>query len=231
MNRIVFLLVLVGAVVAISLSSCSDQPSTLKTLELTPRAHFTGRHFFGGDKGLCISSVSVPGTPFSAGFNQVMVGHDNFFVSGTFCDRLRALTFRGVVDFDLSQFDSIVSANLMFDTQRSAERTGDGTLGRNPPKSFANTLGLVTSPVNLTRLDYDTDAPLGPGPLFDVAVTQQVKSWLDGSHPNNGFVLAGPLGLPGHSDPHENNEVKLSWYGNFKLRIVYKPASNPRAPQ
>ena len=45
------------------------------------------------------------------------------------------------------------------------------------------------------------------------------------------FVLAGPTGLVDLNNLPENNEGKLSWYGNFKLRIVYNPALNPRAPQ
>ena len=235
MNRISLFQKLAIVFIAIgvfALTTCSDPPTRIKTLELTGKNLFTSKFRFGGDKGFCISSVSVPNTPFSAGSNEVMVGHDNFFVSGTFCDRLRALTFRGHVDFDVSQFDSIINANMVYDVLASAERTGDGTIGRTPPKSFANVLGLQTSPVDIFRLNFDSDAPLfDNGPSFDIAVTRQVQSWLDGSHVNEGFILAGPLPLPDHNDPHENNEVKLSWYGNFRLRISYNPAANPRAPQ
>jgi hypothetical protein len=159
-----------------------------------------------------------------------MVGFDNRYSSTFLCDELRALTFRGLIDFDVSQFDSIVSASLTFEAQRSIERI-HATTGQVPPKSYANALGLAISPIT-RHLFYDTEAPLiGSGPSINVAVTQQVKSWLDGSHANNGFVVAGPYDLPSLSDYRENNEAKMTWYGNFKLRIVYKPASNPRAPQ
>jgi hypothetical protein len=158
-----------------------------------------------------------------------MVGFDNFFDGGFFCDRIRAQVFRGLVEFDVSQFDSIVSASLIFETQSSIERINE-TVGQNPPKSFATVLGLATPPLT-GKLLFDTDSPLSGGPAFDVGVTGQVKSWVDKSHANSGFVLAGPTDLVDPGNPPENNEARVSWYGNFKLRVVYNPTQNPRAPQ
>ena len=214
---------------ALSFAGCGGSSTTLKTLELTPKGTFQGKNFFGGQQGLCISGSVLSNVTFLSGPDQLMVGFDNLYNRGMLCDELRALTFRGLIDFDVSQFDSIVSANLIFETQTSIERI-HATTGQHPPKSYANTLGLAFLPIT-RRLDYDTGAPLDPGPSHNVGVTSQVKSWLDGSHPNNGFVLAGPFDHPTLSDYRENNEAKMSWYGNFKLRIVYSPASNPRAPQ
>ncbi|HVF30852.1 MAG TPA: hypothetical protein VNA22_07775 [Pyrinomonadaceae bacterium] len=211
------------------LTSCTDPPTTLKTLDLTPSTLFVGRPMFGGKRGLCVNADPPPPSTFSAGANQLMVGFDNFFSEGTFCNRLRAQVFRGHVDFDVSQFDSIVSANIIFDTEGSVERITE-TIGQNPAKSYATILGLATPPVT-DKLLYDADVPLGNGPSFNFSVTSQVKSWLDGSHPRAGFVLAGPTDLPDAVSFPENNEAKVSGYGNFKLRVVDKPSLNPRAPQ
>lgn len=215
----------------LALTGCDKCPPaiTVKTLDLTPTRRGQAGPGVIGTQGICIGADAPPPTSFSPGSGQIMVGFDNFFDEGSFCDRIRAQVFRGVIDFDISQFDSIITANLLFDTQRSIERANE-TVGQNPPKSFATTLGLATPPLT-GKLFFDTDAPLSGGPSFDVGVTGQVKSWVDKSHPNSGFVLAGPTDLVDPGNPPENNEAKVSWYGNFKLRIVYNPALNPRAPQ
>lgn len=219
------------ALCVLSLTACDKCPPRvkLKTLDLTPTRRGQAGPGFAGTQGICIGADAPPPTSFSPASGQVMVGFDNFFNGGTFCDRIRAQVFRGLIDFDVSQFDSIISANLIFDTQRSVERINE-TVGQNPPKSFATTIGLGTPPITADML-FDTDAPLSGGPSFDVGVTSQVKSWVDGSHPNAGFVLAGPTELIDPNNIPENNEAKVSWYGNFRLRIVYNPAQNPRAPQ
>jgi hypothetical protein len=216
---------------ALALAGCDKCPSpvTVKTLDLSPTRHGQAAPGIKGTQGLCIGVDAPPSTSFSPGTGQIMVGFDNFFDGGTFCDRIRAQVFRGVIEFDVSQFDSIVGANLIFDVQRSIERINE-TVAQNPAKSFATTLGLATPPLT-GKLLFDTDAPLSGGPSFDVGVTGQVKSWVDKSHPASGFVLAGPTGLVDPGNPPENNEAKVSWYGNFKLRVVYNPGLNPRAPQ
>jgi hypothetical protein len=142
---------------ALSLACCSGSPSTLKTLELTPKGIFQGKSHFGGQQGYCLSGSGLTTATFFPGPGQLMVGFDNRYSSTFLCDELRALTFRGLIDFDVSQFDSIVSASLTFEAQRSIERI-HATTGQVPPKSYANALGLAISPIT-RHLFYDTEAP------------------------------------------------------------------------
>jgi hypothetical protein len=66
---------------------------------------------------------------------------------------------------------------------------------------------------------------------IDVGVSGQVRDWISKAHPNFGFVIWGPTGPVDPSNPPENNDAKVSWYGNIRLRVIYNPAQNPRAPQ
>ena len=218
----------------ITLSGCDKcSPVILKTLELQPGRIANGAPGVRGSSGWCLSAGNPPPTSFSPGPRQVMVGFDNFFEAGSDpfpCDDIRAQVFRGAVPFDVSQFDSVVSAELLFDTQGSIIRSGGETTSTSPPTSHATTLGVATPPLT-ANLFFDNDASLAGGPNINIGVSSQVRDWVDKSKPNLGFVLAGPTGLVDSSNPPENNDAKVSWYGNFRLRIVYNPALNPRAPQ
>jgi hypothetical protein len=215
----------------ISLAGC--KPVHLKTLDLTPSKLNTGETGSGGSEGWCFSQGNPPFSSFSAGPDQVLVGFDNFFKAGADpfpCNDLRATVFRGQVEFDVSKFDSIVSADLLFDTVGSVKRESGETTSTSPPTSFATTLGMATSPVS-DKFFFDNEVSLNAGPSFDIGVSNQVRDWLDKSHGNNGFVLAGPTGLVDDNNLPENNKAEVSFYGNFKLRIVYNPDQNPKAPQ
>jgi len=208
-------------------------PVTLKTIDLPPSNFKTGRSGFQGSKGYCLSSGNPPPTSFSPGANQIIVGFDDFFRPGTEpfpCDDIRAAIFRGGVAFDVSQFDSVVSANFLFDTASSIARSGGETTGQNPAKSVATTIGVGTQPFSSGMPD-DIEASLPSGPSIDVGVSSQVRDWVSKTRTNFGFIIWGPRGPANPGNPPEDNDAQVSWYTNFKLRIVYNPALNPRAPQ
>jgi len=232
MNISVRSVVLIAAILLAAAMSGCDKPVNLKTVELDPSDISNHAPGSKGSKGVCFSEANPPLSTFSAGAGQAMIGFDNFFKAGTQpfpCDDFRAEVFRAAVIFDLKKFDSIVSADLVFDTQKSIERSHGETTGSSPPKSFATELGMVTSESN--GIEFDREVPLNAGPSFTIGVSSQVRDWVDKSHENHGFSLTGPTGLVDHNNIPENNDAKISWYGNFKLRIVYNPDQNPDAPQ
>lgn len=207
-------------------------PVKLKTIELRPVQTMTGPSAMAGSIGWCVSRGDSP-PPFIPGPGQVMVGFDNFFKPGTPplpCDNVRAAVYRGGVFFDLSQFDAIVSADFLMDTVNSVSRSGGEFVGTTPPISYATTLGIATQPFS-REMFFDNDVPLPAGPTIDLDVSIDVRAWVDKVRPNFGFVLAGPTELVDRANPPKNNDAKISWYGNFRLRIIYNPALNPRAPQ
>lgn len=228
----------VYCVFGLTLTGCQGCPKvTLKTVELTPSDFGTALSGFAGSQGWCLSSGNVPPSPFSAGGSQVMVGFDNFFRPGSNpfpCHDIRAALFRGLVVFDLGQFDSAVAAELLFDAERSVSRDGGGeNLGSTPAKSFATELGvaLLPRPQALPHLPADNEASLPTTHNILINVSGQVNEWLKQARPNHGFVLLGPTGPVDVGNMPRNNDAKLTWYGNFKLRVIYNPALNPRAPQ
>jgi hypothetical protein len=204
-------------VLVLLLPGCSGcPPVTLKTLELRPTQQVTGRSGVSGSVGVCLSAGNPPPSPFSAGAGRVLVGFDDFFRPGTDpfpCDDIRSIVFRGGVLFDVSQFDSIVTADLLFDTVDSVTRGGSGPAGP-PPNSQATTLGMATQAFTNTML-FDNEASLPPGPAINVGVSGQVRDWVLKNRPNFGFVVAGPRGLVDSSNPPKDNDAKLSWYSTF----------------
>ena len=130
--------------------------------------------------------------------------------------------------FDVSQFDHIVIADLLFDTQASISRNGGNTTAST---SVATTLGLSTGPFTGPLPDDDEASIAGLTGSIDEGVTAQLRDWTTNAHPNYGFVIGGPTGPVNPDSFPENNDAKVSWYGNFRLRVVYNPALNPRAPQ
>jgi hypothetical protein len=128
----------------------------------------------------------------------------------------------------VSQFDSIASADLSFDTQNSISRSGGTT---SPAPSVATTLGEGIGPFTTAMLDDNEASIAGLTGSIDVGVSGQVRDWISKAHPNFGFVIGGPTGIVDPSNPPESNDAKVSWYGNIRLHVIYNPAQNPRAPQ
>jgi hypothetical protein len=215
----------------IAMQGCQGCPSvTLKTVDLPVTSSPTGRSGLSGSKGFCIVAGQPPPSPFSAGPGQILVGFDDYFKKGTEpfpCDDVRNAIFRGGLLFNLGPFDSIVSASLLFDAAASVLRQGGGSVGTIPGKSFATTLGVATQAFSSKMLD-DNVVSLGTSANTDIGVTSQVKDWIEKARPNFGFVVGGPRFAGG---VFEDNDAQLTWYSNFRLRVVYNPAQNPRAPQ
>jgi hypothetical protein len=208
-------------------------PVKLKTIDIPASNFATGTSGISGSMGWCLSAGHPPGTTFSPGPGQIMVGFDDYFKSGTPpfpCNDIRDAVFRAGVLFDVSQFDSIVSADFLFDGAASAERSNGETVGQVPPKSFATTLGVGTQTFTPSMPD-DNEVSLPTGPNIDVGVTSQVRDWVNKTRPNFGFVVWGPRGPVDPSSPQEDNDAQVTWYGNLRLRVTYNPAQNQRAPQ
>ena len=206
-------------------------PVTLKTLDLPAAAFTSGRSGPAGSKGVCFKVGDIPPTAFSAGSGQILVGFDDYYSPGSGplpCNDFRTAIFRGGLRFDLSPFDSIVSSDLLFDTAASVSRQNGESIGTIPGKSFATTLGVATMAFT-PKMPADNDVSLGPGPAIAIGVTSQVKDWVGKVRPNFGFVVGGPR--TAGADPYEDNDAQVTWYSNFRLRVVYVPAQNPRAPQ
>lgn len=215
---------------ALLLAGCDGV--SLKTLELQPSDVVARSSGSKGSKGVCLVEADPPFSTFSAGPGQGLAGFDNFYKHGSDplpCDDFRAQVFGSAVVFDLKDFDDIVSADLLFDTQSSVVRSNDETLGSSPPRSWATELGMATSHEH--SIEFDNAVPLPFGPSFVIGVSDQVRKWIDKSHTNLGFSINGPTGPVDPNHIPENNDAKLSWYGNFRLRIVYNPKQNPNAPQ
>lgn len=207
-------------------------PVTLKTIDLTP-SFATGTSGISGSVGFCLSAGHPPPSSFSVGSAQVMVGFDDFFKAGAPpfpCDDVRAAVFRAGVIFDVSSFDSIVSANLLFDTQASVTRTGGIFLPEAPAISHATTIGVGTQAFT-SKMPDTNEASLPGGPSVNVGLSQQVRDWITKTVPNFGFVISGPRGPVDPQNPPKDNNAQVSWYTNLRLRVVYNPAQNPRAPQ
>ena len=208
------------------------------TLNPSPTALNPSAITWNGDhrdtKGFWCSIITYSlGPSFSAGDGQTLSGFEDLFDpgSGPFpCVVHADDIYRGVVAFDLSQFDTIVSADLKFSTDSSVTGAAPNFVGQNPPACNATTLGMASSS---DLRSFDNLVSLPPcGPSLDVGVRDQVRQWLGSlpAHPNFGFVIAGPkLSLP--DDLPDDNNTNVTWYGNFQLTVLYDPSQNPRAPQ
>ncbi|HEX3500488.1 MAG TPA: hypothetical protein VHT04_14300 [Stellaceae bacterium] len=216
----------------LALAACTTV--TLKTAELQPADFATGASGIAGSCCYCLSAGHIPPNAFSAGDGQVMVGTDDYFKPGAQpfpCDDLRASNFRAGIRFDLSQFDSIGAATLMFDTVNFVSRVNGETVSSSPPNSVATMNGMATQPFNnQMNADNDVTLPAGSGTL-SVGVSSQVHDWVTNAHPNFGFVFWGPRGPIDRKNVPKDNDAMVSWYQNFRLNIVYDPTQNPRAPQ
>jgi hypothetical protein len=222
-------------IVAVSLMTSGCPPVTLKTIVLPPSNMAVGVSGTQGTTGcFYCPGQNIPPTSFSAGQNQAMVGFDDYYQPGSGlcpCNDVRAVVFRSGVMFDLSKFDSIVSADLLFDTVNSVSRSNGETTGQSPPASYATTLGVGTQAFSAAMPD-DNEVSIGQtSGSVDLGVSSQVRDWISGAHPNFGFVLWGPTSPPDQNSFPTDNNAQVSWYSNIRLQVVYNPAHNSRVPQ
>lgn len=213
------------------LSGCA--PGTLKTVELKPLLVTTGTSVVSGSFGFCDKEGVTPVSTFSSAPPTVMVGYDDFFKGGKVpfaCDDVRVSTFKGGVKFDVSQFDSITNAELLLDTIRSVSRDDGRLIATEVPISYANKLCMSTE-IYASPMLCDNHTRLPVGETIKVRVSEQVGDWVTMSRNNFGFVLKGPRPEFSIQTPPRDNNAKVSWYSNFRLRVTYQPALNSRAPQ
>jgi hypothetical protein len=214
---------------------CEDaQANAIKTVMLQGRI-VNESNGFEAAEGSCLVAPDVPKSPYDVDPNHMRVGHDFYYRSGGLgdCAEYRSRVFLAAIRFDeLSQFDTIVFAELSGDVLLSTSRSGINSTNQTPPVSFATNLGMAVDDWS-KGLPFDADVSLVAGSLGPLKenVTQQVKMWTDKSRPNFGFVLSDATPLPELKDPPERNDGKVSWYGNIRLRVDYIPSKNPRAPQ
>lgn len=254
------LAVVLSTVASVALTGCNPQV-VIKSVTLSPTAVNWGAQSYYYSSWEC--SVPLPGQGFfTNGLGMEVInageapsGTDDIYNQGANpapCTESMQWLYRGNVQFNLSQFDTITSANLQFGLNRSTGGDAGTANTQTPPQCVATVLGLSTG----TRddgsgpyyWDYDPNTvasmpgPTPPAacqtlisPLFNIGVSQQVRDWLTpagtpgGGFINNGFILAGPnLGSPGRISDNNSN---VSFYNDFHLVIYYNPAQNPRAPQ
>jgi len=189
--------------------------------------------------GYCLSSPKYPPLQYVATLDQAMVGYENFYDSGTAplaCQVYRATLARGLVKFSLEGYDTILSAILLFDTLRSVEGpTSQGMISRIPGTSFATRIGMAADEwfgtpsfplIDEVRLGWKSHP-------VEVDITPYVGQWISGARVNYGLLLANDLELPPADADRlpKNNDVQISWFGNFRLRLLYNVPDNPRTPQ
>jgi hypothetical protein len=229
------------AVLVIALTGCPPTPVTLKTVVLSPTDVSYGYQYNHSWSWECDVPQGLPtyGTgpgPVSSG--ETLVGWYDYFIPGAQplpCNNAYQYITRGHVQFDLSQFDAIADATLAFSVDSSESQTL-GPMDQ-PPQSYATVLGMSTGQAQGDNgpywWPYDNDVALGGcGALLgcSIDVSNQANQWTHQQHFNYGFILAGPKLSLDNSVPQDNN-AQQTWYGNFKLTVLYNPALNPRAPQ
>jgi hypothetical protein len=223
------ILPLLGVLSLFVLAGC--HPATLKTIDLPSTSFQVGRNGFPAAKGSCLSVGNPPLSPFSPGAGEALVGFDDFFKPGAPplpCDSIRVTVFRTGVLFDVTRFDSVAGASLLFDTSRSVVRTGGNET--DGATSVATVLGMGTMTFS-SAMPYTNETALTPGSgPQNIGVSSQVRAWITHAQPNFGFVIAGPHDAD-QANPPSDNDAGVSFYTNFRLRILYNPAQNPRAPQ
>ncbi|HZR63975.1 MAG TPA: hypothetical protein VFA85_02450 [Terriglobales bacterium] len=231
---------------------------TLKTVSVQPIDIQTGMSGMAGTYGVSCGRGDIPGVGYGPGPGEVIVGFDDYYNAGTAplnCQDIRDTDFRAGVRFDLTQFDTVVGANLAFDTLTSYTRSpgandDDGSCTLNisgkgpetPPESHATTLGLSTKPFPPDNQPYtsgtypddpNSEAGLGVPQQghFNFSVTRQVSGWVLNPASNFGFVIWGPCPPRDASHYNMNNNAQTSTYGKFVMNVTYDPSKNPRAPQ
>ena len=227
------------------LSGCPPTPVTLKTVTLSPSGMWGSYeywHVWCELSSLGTFGVAPPPLPS----RQINSGYYDIYYDaggGPFaCPEEWNFLLRSEVAFDLSRFDQIVNATLNFGLESSTSAPlgpdDSGTIQDNPPQSYASTLGMSTGPTEWGgNIYWDFDNPV-PFPrcsqmMFEpcsIDVTSQTKAWINHSHTNFGFIIAGPI-LDFPSNISYDNGQNISWYGHFQLQVLYNPALNPRAPQ
>ncbi len=226
---------------ALLLGGCP--PITLKTVTLSP----TQLNSSVNDQWAQNAWCSVPnGGGFLNGLGpppvsppEIYSGYDDIFDKGAEpfpCEYEQQNQLRGQVQFDISMFNSIADATLTFNVDSSYANATIQT----PAIGVATVLGMSTGQSRGDNgpiyWNYDNPASLPScqqgviKPDCSVDVSSQARAWDSSAHPNNGFILAGPVLTFPSNLPQDNNNA-VSYYSGFQLQVTYNPSLNPNAPQ
>jgi hypothetical protein len=243
-TRLIAVCLIIAGLAALTLSACSNNDA-LKTDTLFPGRLLSQNEWSDSQSAWC--QVNVPGlgqglsntgtgASYGVSRGELLVGFEDRHSHGAdpaACDTTDDFLYRGNVAFDLRKFDSIFAAHLEYDFIDSFIGS-NGAATAYPPTCAATVLGIASGQ---DFWDYDdwqdlTAAcrrPPSGGSSFSVDVTVAVRNWLLKQHVDYGFILAGPkLDFP--RDLPDDNNVSVTWYGNFRLIVQYFPRQNPRAP-
>jgi hypothetical protein len=240
-------LFLVWIACPVMMGGCGGCNVKVKCVDLTPtRTESLDAVYYHCDEAfhckatgvLCTFGVVPPGVhPTNPGEVVVGLSHQYDPGSGEFpCTEEEHVYTWGFVSFDVSQFERIGSAHLVY---RFKGSTGSPPGG--PPDvlaSAAQQLGVRTSrnawkdPSGTSFSDFDVVADPGIGipssNQWSIDVTQAVRDWMENAKDptlgrvNRGFVLAGDT-----TELHYNAEW-ASTYGDFRLRILFNPDLNKK---
>ena len=193
------------SLITVALTGCPPTtPITLKTITLSPIAVDPPYQYSYSNSWEC--SVPLPGQglftnglgPEPVGPGETTVGWEDIYDEGAQpfpCEEEQQTIYRGHVQFDVSQFDAVADATLIYDTSHSENTTAGPN--ETPPNSYATTLGMSTG----TRddgngpyfWDYDNDVSISGicgiliQPNCSVDVSRQVNQWTSQQHFNWGF--------------------------------------------
>lgn len=224
-------------IAVLALAACAGgcaQPWYFRIDEVKPTQAYTRQVGANGGFGFCLSRPDVGSADLPAQEGQAIVGFDDYFAEGTPpfpCDEIRAVSVRAIVKFPLEKYDSVLSAFLMFDTIRSIDRHAGMSLGTIPGKSYATRIGRA-DPSDSAKIIDEQGLGWRTHPV-EVNVTSYLPAWLLNPQDNHGFIIADDRPVPRRDDPDavpRDNDALLSWYGNFRLRILYNVPDNPRTP-
>ena len=88
-------------------------------------------------------------------------------------------------------------------------------------------VGTVELPDAVDGDPFDT----GIQQVVKVNLTNFVRDMLAGKQPTTTFVVHGPHPMPSIANHFTDNDLKVTWYEVKRLRVIYAPSLNPRAPQ
>jgi hypothetical protein len=219
----------------------------LETRTLFPARIVPLEHRNDDQSGAC--NIPLPGQGLSTtgtgpGFQnrpkEILVGFEDAFQAGAPpipCNQKHMILYRGNVAFDLKDFDKIVAATLEYDVTDSF-RGVDGAATQFPPTCAATLIGQASEniwdfddsanlPSTCTRPNTQGDAKKSS---FSVGVSGWARSWTKKAHVNAGFVFVGRV-VDFPKDLPEDNKADVTWYGNFRLVILYNPDLNRRVPK
>ncbi len=193
----------------------------------------TEYHVWDGPASICQHGLAGP----DVASNQIQVGY--YHATWGDCNGYYNLVSRGAVYFDLSSVPKnafLNSARLEYDLVKNTALASDDVatnqkkvncatrlmLGKEEwmGKNFGSKTYWIPGEAYITLASTlgTTVTQLGQPASIKLDVTSAVQQWIQGTHPNYGFVFrSGTEGLD-----HEDNNRCVGNYGNFRLVLSYQ---------